>query len=91
MTTRDVVFRDRYGLHPRSARRILETLAGVGSRVTIESLVDPGTPIDARSILALISSSIRAGDRVRVAADGPDEAAVVVALGDLIEAGVCHP
>ncbi|MEX2183600.1 MAG: HPr family phosphocarrier protein [Chloroflexota bacterium] len=91
MITRDVVFRDRYGLHPRSAHRILETLSGVASRVTIESVADPGSPIDARSMLALISSSIRTGDRVRITAEGQDEEAVAASLGDLLEAGVCHP
>lgn len=91
MTTRDVVFRDRYGLHPRAAHRMLETLAAVASTVTIQSLADPAPPLDARGMLALVSSGIRAGDRVRLTADGPDEAAVLVALGDLLEAGVCHP
>jgi phosphotransferase system HPr-like phosphotransfer protein len=42
-------------------------------------------------MLALISSGIRTGDRIRVSADGTDEVAALAAVGDLIQSGVCHP
>ena len=42
-------------------------------------------------MLALIGAGIRDGDRVRITADGPNETTVVAAIGDLLEAGVCHP
>jgi phosphotransferase system HPr (HPr) family protein len=90
MLSTEVVFRDRYGLHPRSAMRIQTTAAAFESTVRIEAL-DGGSPIDARSMLALVSSGIRLGDRLRVSADGPDEADAVAAVGSLISAGVCHP
>lgn len=91
MISRDVVFRDRYGLHPRSAHRIQEALAGTVSRVTLEHLAAGRPPIDARGMLALISSGIAAGDQVRVAADGPDEETVLERIATLLEGGVCHP
>lgn len=88
---RDVVFRDRYGLHPRAARRIQASLDGVTARVSLENLDGGNTPIDARGMLALISSGIRSGDRVRITADGADEGSAIKAVGDLLESGVCHP
>ena len=88
---RDVVFRDRYGLHPRAARRIQASLDGVAARVSLENLDGNATPIDARGMLALISSGIRSGDRIRITADGADEASAIKAVGDLLDAGVCHP
>ena len=91
MITREVVFRDRYGLHPRAARRIRESLTGLNANVTIQSLDGAGASVDARGMLALISSGIQAGERLRVEADGADEAAAAKALGDLLESGVCHP
>ncbi len=91
MTSRDATFRDRYGLHPRSAHRIVETLAPLDARVTLERVDDPGRSLDARSMLALISAGIRTGDVIRIEADGPDADAATAALGDLFEAGVCHP
>ena len=91
MIERTVTFRDRYGLHPRSAHRIQQALAGTAARVRLERIEIGGSPIDARSMLALISAGIQAGEQVRVTADGPDEAAVVDTIGALLEAGVCHP
>ncbi|HEX5038890.1 MAG TPA: HPr family phosphocarrier protein [Candidatus Limnocylindria bacterium] len=91
MTSRDVVFRDRYGLHPRAARRIGEAIGDLTADVSITNLDGSASQLDARSMLALIGSGIRTGDRVRIAAEGADEAAAIEAIGDLLEAGVCHP
>lgn len=91
MTTRDVVFHDRYGLHPRAARRIQASLEGLVADVSLENLDGNGASIDARGMLSLISSGIRTGDRIRITADGKDEDAALAAVGDLIDAGVDHP
>jgi phosphotransferase system HPr (HPr) family protein len=89
--SRDVVFHDRYGLHPRAARRIQASLDGISASVSLEKLDGGSSPIDARGMLGLISSGIRTGDRVRVTADGADEVNALAAVGDLIDSGVCHP
>ena len=89
--SRDVVFHDRYGLHPRAARRIQASLDGIAARVWLENLDGDGSPIDARGMLALISSGIRTGDHVRVTADGSDEGGALAAVADLVDSGVCHP
>jgi phosphotransferase system HPr (HPr) family protein len=89
--TRDVVFHDRYGLHPRAARRIQASLGPFDSTVSLENLDGAAAAVDARGMLALISSGIRAGDRVRITADGTDETAAIDAIGDLLASGVCHP
>lgn len=91
MITRDVVFHDRYGLHPRAARLIQGSLDGFSASVSLENLDGNHSPIDARGMLALISSGIRSGDRVRITADGADEVAAMGAVGDLLESGVDHP
>ena len=91
MISRDVVFSDRYGLHPRSAHRIGQALADTLAKVTIQHLAAGTPPIDARSLLALIGSGIGAGDQVRVTADGPDEGSVLTSIAALLEGGVCHP
>lgn len=91
MISRDVVFRDRYGLHPRSAHRIQQVLDGTAARVTIQDVAGGKAPIDAHSMLGLISSGIESGDVVRVEVDGSDESAVLAAIATLLESGVCHP
>jgi len=90
MTSLEAVFRDRHGLHPRAAHRIQETVAGFESRLALDR-IETGESIDARSMLGLISSGVRAGERVRVTADGPDEAVAAAALKALLDSGVCHP
>ena len=69
MITRDIVFHDRYGLHPRAARLIQGSLEGFSAGVFLENLDGDRAPIDARGMLALIGSGIRSGDRVRITAD----------------------
>ena len=90
MASVDVVFRDRYGLHPRSAMRIQQAVAGFKSKVTIASIESNGRPADAASMIALVSMGIRNGEKIRITAAGPDEDAAVEALGLLVENGVCH-
>jgi len=89
--SREVVFHDRYGLHPRAARRIQASLDGFTATVSLMNLDGSDATIDARGLLALISSGIRTGDRIRVTADGADEVAALAAVGDLIQSGVDHP
>jgi phosphocarrier protein FPr len=91
MITRDVVFHDRYGLHPRAARRIQAALDGLTANVSLTNLDGSAGSVDARGMLALISSGIRTGDRIRVSADGSDAATALDAVADLTQAGVCHP
>ncbi len=91
MATVDVVFRDRYGLHPRAAMRIQQAAGSFRSRLTVSSLDNAGRETDARSMVSLVSLGIRAGERVRVTAEGEDEAAALDALKKLMEGGVCHP
>jgi phosphotransferase system HPr (HPr) family protein len=90
MASVDVVFRDRYGLHPRSAMRIQQTVAGFKSKVTIASIESSGRPADASSMIALVSTGIRNVEKIRVTATGPDEDSTLEALRLLIENGVCH-
>lgn len=91
MTSLDVVFRDRYGLHPRAAMRIQQEAARFRSAVTIQGLSSGGSPVGASSMISLVSAGIRNGETVRVAADGEDAPESVSAIGRLMEAGVCHP
>ncbi len=91
MTSAEIVFRDRYGLHPRAAMRIQQAVGGFRSRVSVRSAEPAGRETDARSMIALVSAGIRAGDRIVVSADGEDEEAALAAVRQLVETGVCHP
>ncbi len=90
MPSADAVFRDRYGLHPRAANRIRQTASEYQSKITLEP-AGGGSPIDAASMLALVSAAIRTGDRVTVTAEGSDADTALAAMTALLEGGVCHP
>ena len=90
-SSQDVVFRDRYGLHPRAALRIQETARDFQATVTLEDLSQGGAPVGTASMISLVSAAIRTGDRVRVTADGDDAGAAAAAIRALLEAGGCHP
>ena len=91
MTSVDVVFRDRYGLHPRAAMRIQQEAARFRSILTIQGVASGRPPVGASSMISMVSAGIRSGDTVRVAADGEDATDAVAAIGRLIDSGVCHP
>ncbi len=60
------------GIHARPAALIVEALASLDARVTIST--DRSAPISARSPTALMSLGTRAGDVLRIEADGADAA-----------------
>jgi phosphotransferase system HPr (HPr) family protein len=91
MTTVDAVCRDRYGLHPRAALAIQQAAGRYRSRIVIEAAVGTGAATEATSMLGLVGAGVGPGERVRVSADGPDEAEAARAIGDLLDRGVCHP
>jgi phosphocarrier protein len=91
MTSSEVTFRDRYGLHPRSAMRIQQTANRFKSKMTIQGQAGQGREVDARSMVSLVSAGIGPNEKVRVTADGEDEADALAAMKDLMEKGVCHP
>jgi phosphotransferase system HPr (HPr) family protein len=88
MRSTEQTVRNPSGLHARPAAMFVKTAAGFGSRITLENL-DRGTaPIDAKSIIAVMSSGVSKGQRVRVTADGPDEDDAIATLEQFIASGM---
>jgi phosphotransferase system HPr (HPr) family protein len=88
MRTIDQTIRNPSGLHARPAAMFVRTAAGFASRITLENL-DRGTaPVDAKSIIAVMSSGVATGHRVRVAAEGADEDTAIEALDAFIASGL---
>jgi phosphoenolpyruvate-protein phosphotransferase/dihydroxyacetone kinase phosphotransfer subunit len=76
---------NRDGIHARPAALIVEALASMDARVTIAT--DRSAPVSARSPTALMSLGTRAGDVLRIEADGPDAAAAVDRIVALVRVG----
>jgi phosphotransferase system HPr (HPr) family protein len=79
---------NRSGLHARPASLLVETAAGFRSRITVENLDRGGRPVDAKSILLLLTAGVQRGHRIRLSADGEDENEAIEALSDLIRTGL---
>ena len=76
------------GLHARPAAMFVKTAAGFASRITLENLDRGSAPIDAKSIIAVMSSGVSKGQRIRVSADGADEDAAIEAIEAFIVSGM---
>jgi phosphotransferase system HPr (HPr) family protein len=83
------VFRDRYGLHPRSALRIQQEAGRFSATVTIAT--EGGSTVETRSMISMVSAGIRTGEVVIIRAEGADADAAATAIADLMASGVCHP
>lgn len=70
MSTRTVAVASTSGLHARPASLFTQAVAGSGVDVTIAH--DGGEPVDAASILLVMSLGVPHGDEVTLEADGDD-------------------
>ena len=76
------------GLHARPATLFSQLAAGFAARITVENL-DRGTrPVDAKSVLMLLTAGVSRDHRIRLTADGPDEDAALASLAELVESGL---
>jgi phosphocarrier protein HPr len=82
MVERTVRIGSTHGLHARPAKLFTQAVAASGSSVTVQK--NGGSPVNAASILAVISQGIDHGDVVTIVVDGGDEQAVLDQLVELL-------
>lgn len=80
----DVVVHSKVGLHARPAALFIKTAGGFSARITVENLTRGMKPVNAKSILSVLSAGVRMNDQIRITADGADEEAAIAALADLV-------
>jgi phosphotransferase system HPr (HPr) family protein len=78
------VVHHKIGLHARPAASFVKAANSFVSRITVENLTKGTAPVNARSILSVLSSAVQMNDQVRITADGNDAEAAVDALCGLI-------
>lgn len=89
MTERTVAVASRVGLHARPAMLFTQAVAASGVPVTIAK--PGGTPVDASSILFVMSLGVPHGAEVTLAADGPDADRVLDELVTLLATDLDAP
>ncbi|MEX2183596.1 MAG: HPr family phosphocarrier protein [Chloroflexota bacterium] len=88
MRSVEVVVSNPSGLHARPATEFTQLAAQFQARITVENLDRGKAPVDAKSILMLLTAGVSRDHRIRLVADGPDEDAAIDALQELIAAGL---
>lgn len=69
------------GLHARASAKFVKLASSFEAEVRVTR---DGTTVDARSIMGLLMLGAGNGSSIDIVADGPDAAAAVTALADLV-------
>lgn len=84
MTERVVTVTNLLGMHARAAARFVRLASSFSAQIRVSR---DGRAIDGKSIMGLLLLAAAKGAEIRIAADGPDEAAALEALCALVERG----
>jgi phosphocarrier protein len=82
--SREFTISNKLGLHARPSAQVTQTASKFQSEVW---MTRNGRRINAKSIMGVMMLAAGQGSVVTVDCDGPDEAAALAALGQLIESG----
>jgi len=88
MQSVELVIENRSGLHARPGKVFCLRAAQWTSAVRLENLTRGAGPVDAKSILGLLTLGVSQGQRVRLTTEGSDEAAALADLVALIQDGL---
>lgn len=88
MAERRVTVAAPEGLHARPAAQFVKAVAETGAAVTIGRPAGGGEPVDARSILAVLTLDVRQGEQVVLRADGTGAEAALDRLAGLLSGAV---
>lgn len=84
-----IEIRNESGLHARPAAVLVRAAAGFRSRIGLENVTMPAGPTaDAKSLVSVLAAGVEKGHRVRIWAEGEDEAEAVDALRELLGDGL---
>jgi phosphotransferase system HPr (HPr) family protein len=84
MTSCALTVGNALGLHARAAARFVHAASAFGSHIRVAR---DGRETDGKSIMGLLLLSAAQGTLITIIADGPDEAAAIGALRELVERG----
>jgi phosphocarrier protein len=84
MISKDFTINNKLGLHARPSAQITQAASRFSSDVWISK---NGRRVNAKSIMGVMMLAAGQGSVLTVEADGPDEAQVIDAIGDLITTG----
>lgn len=84
MIEKDVVVRNRAGIHARPAALIVQTAARYASQIEFSTEHET---INAKSIMGIITLGAGYNSTIKIKADGDDEEEAVATISQLFESG----
>ena len=88
MTSIRLVVRNPSGLHARPAALFVRTAGQFGSKVTVANPAAGKGPVDAKSILSVLTLGVSSGAEIEVSAEGDDADAALAAIREAVESGL---
>ncbi len=79
----DLLIRNQRGLHARASAKFVQVASGFDAAISVEK---DGVSVGGTSIMGLMMLAASPGCSIRVSASGPDAAAALLALGELVSA-----
>ena len=84
MIEKQLVIKNKFGLHARPAAVMVQTAAKFKSKIKI---IKDSQEVDGKSIMGLMTLAASAGSTITLVADGEDESQALQSLEQLIESG----
>lgn len=85
METLQIVVKHEVGLHARPAAKFVETANGFESEINVKNATEDKGPVNAKSILSILTLGVQQNTAIEIEADGPDEQEAIAALKALID------
>jgi phosphotransferase system HPr (HPr) family protein len=84
-TSKEIFVQHKVGLHARPAAMFVKIANKYTSNITVENLCSQTGPVNAKSILGILSSGVEMNHQIQITAEGEDEDEALKALCELIE------
>jgi phosphocarrier protein FPr len=80
-----LVVPNKQGLHARPAVLFVKTIGGFNAKVMVKNLTEDKGPVEANSLISVMTLGAKQGHQVHITAEGNEKDAVIDALVDLFE------
>jgi len=88
MPSRTVPLRNATGLHARPARVFAKAAAAFTSEVTVAKSGGDADPVNAKSVLSVLTLDCHEGDEIVIVAEGEDADTALDRLAQLVDEGL---
>jgi phosphocarrier protein FPr len=88
MTSARLTVRNPSGLHARPAALFVRTAGRFRSKISVANPAAGKGPVDAKSILSVLTLGVSTGTEIEVAADGEDAEAAIDAIRQAVADGL---